>query len=144
MDKETLRGDWNMLKGKVKENWGKLTDNDLTEINGKKEQLLGLIQKRYGYAKEKAEQELKDWEKRNESSMKNQESNQENKKYAGAHAGMTQGSMHAGAQGSMQTGAQKGNQQGAQQGTQRGNQPTNQPGNQPKKDWNEKEGKHKH
>ena len=63
MNKDTLKGDWNLVKGKIKEKWGKLTDDDLTEINGKKEQLLGKIQKKYGFAKEKAEQELTDWEK---------------------------------------------------------------------------------
>lgn len=63
MNKETLAGDWNMLKGKIKEKWGRLTDDDLTEIKGKRDQLLGKIQKRYGLAKEKAEQELSEWER---------------------------------------------------------------------------------
>ncbi len=48
MDKDTLKGDWNIIKGKVKENWGRFTDDDLTQINGKKDQLLGLMQKKYG------------------------------------------------------------------------------------------------
>lgn len=63
MNKDTLKGDWNMIKGKIKEKWGKLTDDDLAAINGKKEQLLGAIQKKYGLAKDKAEQELATWEK---------------------------------------------------------------------------------
>jgi len=63
MNKDTLQGDWNIIKGKVKEKWGKLTDNDLTEIHGKRDQLLGKIQKKYGLAKDKAEQELTEWEK---------------------------------------------------------------------------------
>ncbi len=63
MNKEILKGDWNIVKGKVKEKWGKLTDDDLTAINGKKEILLGTLQKKYGLAKEKAEQELNEWEK---------------------------------------------------------------------------------
>ncbi len=63
MNKDTLQGDWNMLKGKVKEKWGKLTDDDLTAISGKKDQLLGAIQKKYGYAKDVAEKELSEWEK---------------------------------------------------------------------------------
>lgn len=63
MNKEALKGDWKLVKGKIKEKWGKLTDDDLTEINGKREQLLGKIQKKYGLAKEKAEQELANWEK---------------------------------------------------------------------------------
>jgi uncharacterized protein YjbJ (UPF0337 family) len=63
----TLKGDWNIVKGKVKENWGKLTDDDLTEVQGKKDQLLGKLQKRYGWAKEKAEQEFSTWEKKHSS-----------------------------------------------------------------------------
>lgn len=63
MNKETLKGDWNEFKGKIKEKWGKLTDNDLTEINGKREQLLGKIQKAYGYDLERAEKEVSEWEK---------------------------------------------------------------------------------
>ena len=62
-NKDTFQGDWNELKGKVKEKWGKLTDNDLTEIQGKRDQLLGKLQKRYGLAKEKAEEQLTEWEK---------------------------------------------------------------------------------
>jgi uncharacterized protein YjbJ (UPF0337 family) len=69
MNKDTLKGDWSMIKGKLKEKWGKLTDDDLTEINGKREQLVGKIQKRYGLAKEKAEQELANWEKHAEADM---------------------------------------------------------------------------
>jgi uncharacterized protein YjbJ (UPF0337 family) len=63
MNKDTLKGDWNLIKGKIKEKWGKLTEDDLTEINGKREQLLGKIQKKYGFAKERAEEELTEWEK---------------------------------------------------------------------------------
>ncbi len=63
MDKNSLTGDWNILKGKVKEKWGKLTDDDLKEIDGKKDQLLGKLQKSYGLAKEKAEKDLDEWEK---------------------------------------------------------------------------------
>lgn len=58
-----FQGRWHELKGKVKEKWGKLTDNDLTEINGKTESLLGKLQKHYGYAKERAEKELQEFEK---------------------------------------------------------------------------------
>ncbi len=63
MNKEIFTGKWTEYKGKVKEQWGKLTDNDITEINGKREALLGKIQTRYGYAKDKAEKELNDFEK---------------------------------------------------------------------------------
>jgi uncharacterized protein YjbJ (UPF0337 family) len=61
MNEDILKGKWNEIKGAVKEKWGKLTDDDLTVVEGKKEKLLGLLQKKYGYAKDKAEQEYKDF-----------------------------------------------------------------------------------
>lgn len=61
MNKEQFEGNWNEMKGKIKEKWGKLTDNEITEINGKYDQFLGLLQKRYGYSKEVAEDELRNW-----------------------------------------------------------------------------------
>lgn len=62
MNREEFKGQWNMMKGKLKEKWGKLTDDDITQINGKRDELLGRMQKRYGMAKERAEQELMQWE----------------------------------------------------------------------------------
>jgi uncharacterized protein YjbJ (UPF0337 family) len=59
MNTDVLQGKWREMKGKVKEQWGKLTDDDLDTINGKSEQLLGLLQQRYGYAREQAEEEYK-------------------------------------------------------------------------------------
>jgi uncharacterized protein YjbJ (UPF0337 family) len=58
MNWDQIKGNWKQLSGKVKEKWGKLTDDDLTTAAGQRDQLLGLLQKRYGYAKEKAEEEL--------------------------------------------------------------------------------------
>lgn len=63
MNKDQFLGEWHKIKGKIKQNWGKLTDNDITQINGKREELIGRLQSRYGYVKEKAEQELSNWEK---------------------------------------------------------------------------------
>ena len=63
MNKDIFQGNWNMLKGKIKEKWGKISDDDLTEINGKRDQLLGKLQKKYGYAQDYAEDELAAWEK---------------------------------------------------------------------------------
>jgi uncharacterized protein YjbJ (UPF0337 family) len=63
MNKELFQGKWHEMKGLIKEKWGKLTDNDITEINGKTEYLLGKLQKHYGFDKEKAEKEIKDFEK---------------------------------------------------------------------------------
>ena len=60
MNEDILKGKWLEIKGRVKEKWGKLTDNDLGEIEGKGEKLLGLLQKKYGYIRDKAEPEYKD------------------------------------------------------------------------------------
>ena len=63
MDTDTLKGQWKQLKGKVKEKWGKLTDDDLTEVEGRRDYLIGRIQERYGIAKDKAESEVRDFER---------------------------------------------------------------------------------
>ena len=60
MNKDILKGKWLEIKGRFKEKWGKLTNNDLGEIKGKNEKLLGLLQKKYGYIRDKAELEYKD------------------------------------------------------------------------------------
>lgn len=65
MNEDRISGNWKQFKGKVKEKWGKLTDDDLDVIEGKREQLSGRIQERYGYAKDQAEKEMKDWEDSN-------------------------------------------------------------------------------
>jgi uncharacterized protein YjbJ (UPF0337 family) len=64
MNWDTVKGNWKQMKGSVKEQWGKLTDDDITVIEGKREQLVGRVQERYGIAKEEAEQQVRDWEKR--------------------------------------------------------------------------------
>ncbi|MGK5595312.1 MAG: CsbD family protein [Parachlamydiaceae bacterium] len=70
MNKDYFEGKWHELKGKVKEQWGKLTDDDLKEIDGKKESLLGKLQSRYGYAKDQAEKELEKFKDHFKSSKK--------------------------------------------------------------------------
>ena len=62
MDANILKGHWNVLKGKVKETWGKLTDDDIAEIGGKKDQLIGKLQKKYGYTKEEAAKQVNEFE----------------------------------------------------------------------------------
>jgi uncharacterized protein YjbJ (UPF0337 family) len=62
MNWDTVKGDWTRFKGKVKEAWGDLTDQDLDVIEGKRDQLIGLIQKRYGIAREEAERQVRDFE----------------------------------------------------------------------------------
>lgn len=61
MNWDQIKGDWKQMTGKVKEKWGKLTDNDLTTIAGQRDQMIGILQERYGYAKERAEKELSDF-----------------------------------------------------------------------------------
>ncbi|MEX1021326.1 MAG: CsbD family protein [Litorilinea sp.] len=57
MNSDVIKGQWNQLKGEVKQKWGKLTDDDITQIEGSYDKLVGRIQERYGYARERAEQE---------------------------------------------------------------------------------------
>ena len=61
MSWDRIEGNWKQFTGKVKEQWGKLTDDDLTVIKGKRDQLEGKIQERYGYAKDRVKKEVDDW-----------------------------------------------------------------------------------
>lgn len=58
MNWDQIKGNWNVFQGKLREHWGKLTDDDWEEIAGQKDQLVGKLQERYGIAKEEAEQEV--------------------------------------------------------------------------------------
>ena len=58
MNKDTIEGNWKQLKGKVIEQWGKLTDDELDRIAGKREQLAGRLQQNYGIAKDEAERQI--------------------------------------------------------------------------------------
>jgi uncharacterized protein YjbJ (UPF0337 family) len=58
MNTEILQGKWHQLKGSAKAQWGKLTDDELDQVDGNAEKLVGLVQERYGYAKQRAEQEV--------------------------------------------------------------------------------------
>lgn len=64
MNWDRIEGGWKQMTGKVKEQWGKLTDDDLTEVAGKRDQLAGKIQARYGIAKDEAERQLDDFAKK--------------------------------------------------------------------------------
>lgn len=61
MNWDRIEGNWKQFTGKVKEKWGDLTDDDIARVNGNREQLEGLLQQRYGYAKDKAKQEIDSW-----------------------------------------------------------------------------------
>lgn len=64
MNTDRIEGNWKQIKGKVQEQWGKLTDDDFDVIDGRREQLAGKIQERYGIARDEAERQVRDWEKR--------------------------------------------------------------------------------
>jgi uncharacterized protein YjbJ (UPF0337 family) len=62
VNRDTLKGQWTQLKGQLRKQWGKLTDDEVDQIQGNAEMLIGKLQERYGYSREKAEQELDRWE----------------------------------------------------------------------------------
>jgi uncharacterized protein YjbJ (UPF0337 family) len=64
MNTDTLKGQWHQIKGEAKVRWGKLTDNDVDQIEGNAEKLVGLVQERYGYARDRAEKEVKEFQDR--------------------------------------------------------------------------------
>ncbi|MGZ8097275.1 MAG: CsbD family protein [Methylosarcina sp.] len=61
---DRIEGNWKQFKGKVKETWGELTDDELDQVAGKRDVLLGKIQERYGIEKDEAERRLRDFEDR--------------------------------------------------------------------------------
>ncbi len=61
MNWDQVEGKWKQMKGSVREKWGQLTDSDFEQIAGNKDKFLGSLQERYGYTKEKAQQELDEW-----------------------------------------------------------------------------------
>ena len=63
MNWDRIEGTWKQVTGKAREKWGKLTDNDMHQIGGKKDQLVGKIQERYGIAKDEAQKQADEWAK---------------------------------------------------------------------------------
>jgi uncharacterized protein YjbJ (UPF0337 family) len=61
MNEDILKGQWNQLKGQVRQRWGKLTDDDVAQIKGSRDILVGKIQERYGRSRQEAEEDLKRW-----------------------------------------------------------------------------------
>ena len=61
MNRDTLSGQWTQLKGSVREQWGKLTNDDLDQIQGKSEQPVGKLQERYGIARDEAQRQIDAW-----------------------------------------------------------------------------------
>lgn len=64
MNWEQIQGNWKQAVGQAKERWGKLTDDDLHVVAGRREQLVGLIEQRYGVLKEEAERQLAEWQRK--------------------------------------------------------------------------------
>jgi uncharacterized protein YjbJ (UPF0337 family) len=62
MNEDTFKGQWMQLKGKIREQWGKLTDDDVDQIQGRSEQLIGKLQNRYGIARDEAQRQFDAWE----------------------------------------------------------------------------------
>ncbi len=61
MNRNEMKGNWRQLKGNVQEKWGKLTDDDMDQIEGQREVLVGKIQERYGKTEAEASEEVDDW-----------------------------------------------------------------------------------
>ena len=63
MNQDIIKGKWSQLSGKLKEKWGKLTDDDVNQLDGHREYLVGKLQERYGIAKDKADIQVKEFER---------------------------------------------------------------------------------
>ena len=63
MNKHTLKGDWNQLKGSAKQKWADLTDDDLLHVEGSRDKLVGKVQERYGHSKDDAERQVEEWQR---------------------------------------------------------------------------------
>jgi len=64
MNWDRIEGNWKQMKGQVRQQWGKLTDDDIDCLHGKREELEGLLQERYGLAKDEANRQIDDWSRR--------------------------------------------------------------------------------
>ncbi|HEX7121246.1 MAG TPA: CsbD family protein [Gemmatimonadaceae bacterium] len=67
MNSDQMRGRWKEMKGRIREKWGQLTDDELDQVGGRWDQLVGLVQRRYGTAREDAEREVNDLRRHYES-----------------------------------------------------------------------------
>ncbi len=63
MNSDEMKGNWKQLKGKVRQQWGKLTDDDVDRLDGSREELVGIVQKRYGEDRERAARQVDEWMK---------------------------------------------------------------------------------
>ncbi len=74
MNSDQFEGKWKQLKGTLKQRWGKFTDDDITALSGKKDQLVGKIQERYGITREQAEREADEWARASAQDIKQESS----------------------------------------------------------------------
>jgi uncharacterized protein YjbJ (UPF0337 family) len=65
MNNDRIAGNWKQMKGKIKEQWGKLTDDEIDQLEGKSDQLAGKLQERYGIARDEAERQAREFQSRN-------------------------------------------------------------------------------
>jgi uncharacterized protein YjbJ (UPF0337 family) len=63
MNWDQIKGKWLQFRGNVKQQWGKLTDDDVDQIDGHRDELVGKVQERYGVAREDAEEQVRSWER---------------------------------------------------------------------------------
>lgn len=61
MNWDQIEGKWKQFRGDVKKRWGKLTDDEVDQVEGNRDKLVGKLQERYGYSKEEAQREVDDW-----------------------------------------------------------------------------------
>jgi uncharacterized protein YjbJ (UPF0337 family) len=62
MNWDMIEGNWKQFKGQARQQWGKLTDDELDQVQGQREELVGRIQEKYGIARDEAERQVRDWE----------------------------------------------------------------------------------
>ncbi len=65
MNKDIIKGKWKEIKGKIKQQWGDITDDEITEMEGTHDELEGLLQKKYGYQKDEAQKKIKEFTDKN-------------------------------------------------------------------------------
>ena len=63
MNWDKIKGNWKQVKGSVKSKWGELTDDELTQVNGERDKIIGKIQEKYGISRDEAEKQVDDWAK---------------------------------------------------------------------------------
>ncbi|HSH84664.1 MAG TPA: CsbD family protein [Guyparkeria sp.] len=64
MDSDRIKGNWNQIKGRIKQEWGQLTDDDLAEAEGHRDFLIGKVQEKYGIAKDEAREQVEAFERK--------------------------------------------------------------------------------